>query len=67
MNSEYQAYLLRLKRGQKSEHWRATLQNAHTGEQFDFATEREMLIYLWRLLDDQSPADDVDLQLPLGS
>ncbi len=50
MNSHYQAYLLRLQRGQDQLHWRATLQNAHTGEQLRFATEREMLIFLMHSL-----------------
>ena len=50
MSTEYQAFLLRLQRSKSSNHWRATLQNAHTGEIRHFATEREMLHHLLREL-----------------
>ena len=47
----YQAYLLRLQKGKGQLHWRATLQNAHTGETLKFATEREFFHHLIRILD----------------
>jgi hypothetical protein len=47
---EYQTYLLRLQRSQDSDQWRATLQNAYTGEVHRFANEREMLRYLLQAL-----------------
>ena len=47
---EYQAYLLRLQRGENQTHWRVTLENAHTGELLRFANEREMLRYLIQIL-----------------
>lgn len=50
MSTEYQAYLLRLRRSQGSDYWRATLQNAYTGEVVRFANEREMLRYLLEVL-----------------
>ena len=50
MNSEYQAFLLRLHRSQGQMHWRVTMENAHTGEVLHFATERELLRYLLEVL-----------------
>ena len=50
MKSQYQAYLLRLQRSQGQTHWRVTMENAHTGELLRFATEREMLHYLMKVL-----------------
>jgi len=59
MDSHYQAYLLRLRRGQGQLHWRATLENAHTGTLLQFATEREMLLFLRQSLTVELPdADD---------
>ena len=54
MSTEYQSFLLRLQRSQPHEHWRATLQNAQTGETLRFATEREMLAYLLQRLTPRS-------------
>ena len=31
-------------------HWRVTMENAHTGELLRFATERELLRYLMKVL-----------------
>ena len=53
MNSEYQAFLLRLHRSQGQIHWRVTMENAHTGEVLHFATERELLRYLLEVLEVQ--------------
>jgi hypothetical protein len=50
MGGEYLAFLLRLQRGQGQPQWRATLQNAQTGETLRFATERELLRYLMQIL-----------------
>lgn len=65
MDSHYQAYLLRLRRGQDQPHWRATLENAQTGALLQFATEREMLLFLMQSLtvelpniDDQAESND---------
>lgn len=52
MNSEYQAYLLRLQRNPTAAHWRATLENVHTGEAMHFATEELLLRYLWQVVGD---------------
>ena len=69
MKSQYQAYLLRLHRSQGQAHWRATLENAHTGELLRFATEREMLLYLMQALtirlpgfDGQAESNDTSLE-----
>ena len=45
-NTEYQAYLLRLRRGRDQTHWRAMLRDASSGETYHFATERELISYL---------------------
>jgi hypothetical protein len=50
MGGEYLAFLLRLQRGQGQTQWRATMQNAQTGEILRFATERELLRYLMQVL-----------------
>ena len=50
MSGEYLAFLLRLQRGQGQTQWRATMQNAQTGEILHFATERELLRYLLNIL-----------------
>lgn len=50
MKSQYQAYLLRLQRNEGQMHWRVTMENAHTGELLRFATERELLRYLMKVL-----------------
>ena len=50
VSAEYMSYLLRLQRSQPNDHWRATLQNAQTGELLRFANERELLRYLLQLL-----------------
>jgi hypothetical protein len=50
MNKNYQAYLLRFRRSQDSEHWRGTVENAHTGEVVHFADEKAVMRYLWQLV-----------------
>ena len=48
--TDYKAYLLRLKRGRGQSHWRAMLQDTTTGEIMRFATERDLTRYLLRAL-----------------
>ena len=50
MNNDYQAYLVWFQRQQDSSSWRATLENAHTQEVIQFASERELLLFLLRRL-----------------
>lgn len=50
MNGDYQAYLLRLQRNPTAAHWRATLQNVHTGEALHFASEELLVRFLWQTL-----------------
>ena len=50
MKSIYRAYLLRLHRELNQTDWRATLENANTGEFIRFANEREMIHYLMKVL-----------------
>ena len=58
MRAQYKAFLLRLQRSQGQTHWRATLENAHTGELLRFATEREMLRFLMQVLTIAPPGLD---------
>jgi hypothetical protein len=58
VSTEYQSFLLRLQRGHGNDHWRATLQNAQTGELLRFANERELLRYLLQLLSPRSTDAD---------
>ena len=46
MSTQYKAFLLRLRRDTDQPHWRATLENAYTGELIRFANQNEMLRYL---------------------
>jgi hypothetical protein len=55
MSGEYLAFLLRLQRGQGQTQWRATMQNAQTGEILRFPTERELLRYLMQVLTTAAP------------
>ncbi|MCA9962605.1 MAG: hypothetical protein KC423_00120 [Anaerolineales bacterium] len=55
MRTQYRAYLLRLRRSESQRHWRATLEDAHTGEHLQFASQNELLRYLLHSLSDQSP------------
>ena len=50
MSTEYQAYLLRLQRSSANGEWRATMQNAHTGELLRFANKRDLLRHLMQIL-----------------
>lgn len=52
MDNNYQAFLLRLQRFHNANHWRATLENAHTGEIINFANEKELLLHLHKILKD---------------
>jgi hypothetical protein len=50
MNSQYHALLLRLQRNETAEHWRMTVENAHTGEKVYFSTEEELMRFLWLIV-----------------
>ena len=50
VSSQYQAYLLRLKRTQSRGPWRVTLHNVQTGEIVRFATEQELFQFLAQTL-----------------
>lgn len=68
MATKQRAFLLRLQRSEGSNSWRASLQDAYTGEVVRFGNEREMLRYLLRILSAPNPtagesdADDMDLR-----
>ena len=51
----YQAYLLRLQRSSAQAVWRISLEDAQTGEKLRFGSEKELLRYLWQLLDKAPP------------
>lgn len=61
MSDNYLAYMLRLKRSTGYPHWRATLENAHSGAVHHFATEEELLMYLMDILAGHLPASDLDV------
>lgn len=50
LENDYQAYLIRFQRGRNATHWRATLENVHEDEVMQFATERELLLFVLRRL-----------------
>ncbi|MCB9432306.1 MAG: hypothetical protein H6668_10005 [Ardenticatenaceae bacterium] len=50
MNNDYQAYLIRFQRRPEANAWRATLENAHSSEVVQFATEKELLLFLLQRL-----------------
>jgi hypothetical protein len=49
--SDYQAFLLRLQRNEQRQHWRATLENVHTGETHHFNTTQELMAFLSKVTD----------------
>jgi hypothetical protein len=53
--NRYRAYLVRFQRGKEASHWRVTLQNAHTGEVKNFATENEFFSFLMESLKRKRP------------
>ncbi len=60
----YKAFLIRLQRDDDHPHWRATIENVHTGERLRFADQNQMLRYLLNDLADKptpiiSPTDPV--------
>jgi hypothetical protein len=64
----YRAYLLRLQRGEGQPHWRATLQNAQTGELLRFATEQALVNHLLSTLSmDGGLSKDSDQANYIGS
>ena len=50
----YHAYLIRFLRREGNPHWCATLENVHTREHLQFATERELLVYLLQTLSENA-------------
>ena len=53
----YHAYLIRFLRRDGSPHWCCALENVHTRERLQFATERELLVYLLQTLSEQPSAE----------
>lgn len=51
----YQAYLIRFRRDEGQPHWRATLQNAQSGEVLNFANEDHLLNFLLETLKGDLP------------
>jgi hypothetical protein len=64
MNQDYLAYMLRLRRSPDRSHWRATLENAHTGNVRHFANEEECFLFLMDRLTAQGPDADMQLDAP---
>ena len=55
---QYKAFLLRLQRDEGHSQWRATIENAQTGERLRFANQNQMLRYLLNDLTETSLAVD---------
>jgi hypothetical protein len=66
MNGDYLAFMLRLKRNDDRTHWRATLENAHTGDVHNFATEEELILFLIDRLNGTLPRHDLDADSEIG-
>ena len=62
MNENYYAYLVRFKRREGQSHWCATLENVHTREILNFATERELLVYLLQTLNQDVSSSKGDVE-----
>ena len=45
-NENYQSYLLRLQRTSEHSPWRISIQDAHSGEEVRFRSEKELFQYL---------------------
>jgi hypothetical protein len=56
MKTQHKAYLLRLRREAGQSHWRAIVEDAHTGERLHFANQTEMLRYLLHHLAEAPPS-----------
>jgi hypothetical protein len=48
--TQYSAYLIRWQDGGSQTRWRATLENAYTGQKLHFSNKIELLRFLWQLL-----------------
>lgn len=57
MSKNYQAYLVRFQRSPQAHTWRATLEDVHSQEIKRFATERELLLFLLRRLNEENQHD----------
>lgn len=55
---QYKAFLLRLQRDESHSQWRATIENAQTGERLRFANQNQMLRYLLNDLAQNPSTDD---------
>lgn len=62
MSREYSAFLLRLWRNQSDQPWRASLQDAKSGERKHFADLAQLMAYLEQhgTTDDEIPANIVE-------
>jgi hypothetical protein len=60
LNDNYLAYMLRLKRSADNTHWRATLEDAHSGAVWHFAAEEELFLFLMDELARRPSASDLD-------
>jgi hypothetical protein len=46
----YSAYLIKWQESDDATHWRAAIENAHTGEKIQFANKSKLLHFLWQTL-----------------
>ena len=67
MNGDYHAFLLRLQRRKDGVSWRATLEDAQTGEILRFGSQMELLLHLFQLLSIDPNPPDPEIQLPIES
>jgi hypothetical protein len=61
MNEDYMAFMLRLRRSPDRPHWRASLENAHTGTVHHFTSEEELCLFLADRLASRPLSPDQDL------
>ena len=63
MSDSYCAYLIRFQRADAEHRFRASIENAHTGEVIHFPNETALLLFLLRMLKlDQVPEINPDAQ-----
>lgn len=48
--TQYVAFLIRWQDGGSQTRWRATVENAYTGQKLHFSNKSELLRFLWQLL-----------------
>ena len=49
-NKQYAAFLIRWQDDGPQTRWRATVENAHTGQKLHFSSKSELLRFLWQSL-----------------